>query len=356
MTIHFFLYQIYMFRTLREALKNSNDSDIIVAEDISAAGQKRFLVGNTEKLNHIYSKLINRHWYECLVENKASRLFLDIESNKFVDINKILKFFHNVVQIMYNIDGNFEVIDSCNNEKYSWHVICTNIYFRNVYHVGAFVRRTVLAMDMSSDDSAKECIHAIDTAVYTKNRMFRVNGSTKYGSSRQLRHRLPWTSLLVQTPHSNVIQDCLEIDSSIPCSTSASPFSLFKYDQNTNTWHVQENMQRRASTKVETYCPLLRPILSWLDTTLHTKIQHHKLTMTNNGIYIVPTNSTNCAIAQRCHRGNNIWFSINIHRKTVNQKCHDEECVHKCSPILVPNELWDLWDRTWHQTVVELKE
>ncbi len=345
-----------MFRTLREALQNRDDSDIVVAEDISSTGQKHFIVGKTEKLNVVYSKLSHRHWYECLVENKASRLFLDIESTQTVNIHKIVKFFYNVVRVMYNIDGTFEVIDSCNQEKYSWHVICTNLYFRNIYHVGAFVRRAVLAMDMSSDDSAKDCIHAIDTAVYTKNRMFRVNGSTKYGSSRQLKHRLPWSSLLVQSPPANEIQDCLEIDSSTPVSTSASPFSLFRYEQCTNTWHAREKMQRRANTKVDTYCPLLGPILDWLDSTLDTKIQRHKLSMTSHGIYIVPTNSTNCAIAKRCHRGNNIWLSINIHRKIVNQKCHDEECVYKCSPISVPNELWNLWDTTWHQKVVELKE
>ena len=345
-----------MFRTLREALNNRGGNDIIVAEDLSSSGQKHFIVGSPDKLNALYSTLTTRHWYECLVEQKASRLFLDVESTTTVDIATIVHFFRTVVRLMFHIDGTFEVMNSCSPEKYSWHVICTNLYFRNIYHVGAFVRRTVLAMAMSSDDSAKGCLHAIDTAVYTKNRMFRVNGSTKYGSSRQLKHPLPWTALLIQTPPSNEIQDCLEIDSSTPVSTSASPFDLFRCDPHTNTWHAQEHRLRRDFARVETSCSLLRPILDWLDTTLDTKIQRHKLSMTANGIYIVPTNSTKCAIAKRCHRGNNIWLSINIHRKRVNQKCHDEECAHKSSPISVPNELWNLWDGAWHQTVVELKQ
>lgn len=343
-----------MFRSLREALHAVRDLQIVVAEDVSASGQKCFRVGTVDVLGRTYAALSTPHWYECLVEHKPSRLFLDVESTVPVDIDVIVAWFANAVQTHCGRPGQFKIIDSSSSQKHSWHVVCTNVYLQNVYHVGAFVRRTVLSMFNSGDETLMVNAPAIDTAVYTKNRMFRVKGSTKYGSSRVLQHPLPWSELLVQSPPPNeAIVTCLEIDGSEPVSTSADPASLFQYDEALDKWvRTLGGPMVPTASKVSTSCALLRPILDWLDQHLQARISRHKLSMTEHGIYVVPACSTQCAIAGRCHRSNKIWFSINTARQTVRQKCLDSDCGGQSRSVYVPYSLWNLWNKTWHQLEV----
>ena len=343
-----------MHRTLRGALLAVQTDQMVVAEDVSTAGQKCFRVGTVEALHRTYSGLNSHHWYECLVENKPSRLFLDIESTGVVDIDCIVAWFKRAVHTHCGREGQFEIIDSSCLEKSSWHVVCTNVYMLNVYHVGAFVRRTVLSMIHSGNDALVSNAPAIDTAVYTKNRMFRVKGSTKYGSSRVLTHPLPWTALLVQSPPpSEALVQCLEIDGSEPTSTSADPNSLFQYDDVGEQWiRTSGGLVVSTASKVSTSCPLLWPILYWLDQNLQARISRHKLSMTEHGFVVVPASSTKCAIAGRCHRSNKIWFSINTTRQTVRQKCLDSDCGGQSRPVPVPPSLWNLWNKTWHQLEV----
>ena len=343
-----------MFRSLREALHAVRTTGIVMAEDVSASGQKCFRVGSVKVLDSAYAAIPTPHWYECLVENKPSRLFLDIESTGVVDIDCIVAWFKRAVHTHCDREGQFEIIDSSSSEKSSWHVVCTNVYMSNVYHVGAFVRRTVLSMIHSGNDTLASNAPAIDTAVYTKNRMFRVKGSTKYGSSRVLTHPLPWTALLVQSPPpSEALVQCLEIDGSEPGSTSADPTSLFQYDDAGDQWiRTSGGLVVSTASKVSTSCPLLRPILDWLDQHLQARISRHKLSMTEHGFFVVPACSTKCAIAGRCHRSNKIWFSINTTRQTVRQKCLDSDCGGQSRPVPVPHSLWNLWNKTWHQLEV----
>jgi hypothetical protein len=69
--------------------------------------------------------------------------------------------------------------------------------------------------------------------------------------------------------------------------------------------------------------------------------------MTAQGYMMVSTKSRVCAIAERQHRGNNIWFGIDCVRQKVYQKCHDEDCKGKQHEIEVPESLWFKWNHQW---------
>lgn len=334
-----------MYTNLRDALKQATNQ-IVIAEDVTSVGQKRFLVGDLPDLHSQYSRLQQRHWYECLVENKASRIFLDVESISPVNIEDIVNFFTKTVQLQFKTVPIFEIIDSSGPNKFSWHVLCTNIYLKNVYHVGAFVRKTVLAMQ------GKHGVEAVDTAVYTKNRMFRIKGSTKFGSDRVLTHSKPWYELLVQSPGPVNVLDCLEIDKSEPHSTSAHPSLLFQLDVEIGKWVRLDSRPTSNSSKTETYCKLLSPILNWLDKNKNAHIKRHQLSMTSFGHYQLPCDSTECGIAQRCHKSNNIRFEVHINNQKVFQKCYDADCTGKKLEILVPTELWDGWNLEWQKIVL----
>jgi hypothetical protein len=331
--------------TLQSALNVLQDNQIIIAEDVSATGQKHFYTDTINELNAKYLKLRNKHWYECLVEGRPSRLFLDIESNEKIDIQKIINLLNQCVEQHYKKTADIQVLDSCCPTKYSFHIVCTNIVLKNVYHVGAFVRRMVLFMGPG------DLRNAIDTAVYTKNRMFRIKDSSKFGSERILKHALKWYQLLVQPETPGTLLECLEIDNQPPVSTSMAPENMFVIGPSQTWTRIQPHRQRGSAS--QTSCPLLSPVLDWLDVHLEAKTCRHNTKMSINGHYLVMTRSKKCMIAKRTHKGNNIWFDIDIHKQIVIQRCFDEECCQSSEEcqINVPSETWSKWITAWSEII-----
>ena len=332
--------------TLHAALHHLDPTRIVVAQDVSKNGQKVFYCANVQQLDALYTHMDQKHWYECLVEERASRIFLDIESYDKVDLDAILAFLRTCVQEKFGVAPELAVLDSCSADKQSWHVLVLNVYVTNVYHVGAFVRRMVLAALYGQRLPPPE-INAIDTAVYTKNRMFRVAHSSKFGSERVLKHAAPWHQLLVQS-YDAECAECLEIDNSTPVSTSQRPENMF--ERTAQGWRALTSV-RRTNKGVASSCPMLDPILDWLDRHIDGRTCRHNSTMTSTGHYRVSTRSKCCRIAQREHRGNNIWYDILFEQQVVHQRCFDEDCRHKWVAVDIPKDVWTKWNTAWQQNV-----
>lgn len=336
--ITFIIVKATMFKRLVDALvhlKNSEQyNQLVMAEDVSQQGQKVFYVQNVDILNEKYKEIDKKHWYECLLEDKASRIFLDIESETAVDLSKIIVQLKAAVREKFHIEPNIHILDSCSATKQSWHVIVTNIYLKNVYHVGAFVRRLVLFTDEPS----------IDTAVYTKNRMFRCAGSSKFGSERILRGASNWLETLVQWPYPETVLECLEIDGSEPVSQSRSPAQLFEYVDGQWISKIQSN---GSAALVQSEPPFLGPLLNALNTRCGGHLYRHKLSMTERGQLFCSTKSKQCAIAGREHRGNNIWYEIDLEKQRIYQRCYDAECRGKRHEIFGLDQLWIQWNVSW---------
>jgi len=164
-----------MFPTLQKAIEQK--SDYVFAEDVHQAGKKQLYTGTIAELQKIVNKTSQPHFYECLMEHRPSRLFIDVDSTRKLDINELVEMLRAGIAAKFaGIQPDIQLLDSTGPNKYSWHIIVTNVILKNVYHVGAFVRRLVLYMADSP------LAAAIDTAVYTRNRMFRLAGSSKMGS------------------------------------------------------------------------------------------------------------------------------------------------------------------------------
>jgi hypothetical protein len=333
----YYLSNIEMFRKISDALAVVNDSTFIMAEDVSTSGQKVFRVGNIVNLSRQYNGITDPHWYECLLENRPTRIFLDVESYDSVDIHTIIETLSQAILHKFKVVAQVEVLDSCDSSKYSWHIVCTNLYLKNVYHVGAFVRRLVLATQEP----------AIDTAVYTKNRMFRVCGSSKFGSTRVLKGNRPWEELLVQFGPPAPCLVCLEIDESEPVSCSSPPSQIFYFSG--GQWHNNQgsNGSNGCNGTTRTYCPMLEPVLNYIDKEYNANLSRHTTSMTSQGRLMVSAKSKQCAIAKRTHKGNNIWFSIDCVHCRVFQRCYDEECKGQKHEVQVPPLEWSLWSEKW---------
>lgn len=322
-----------MFTTLEKAI--ANQSDYIIAEDISTSGQKHFYTGTLEQLQLLYDRKETHHWYECLREHRPSRLFLDVDSTVPVDILHIVAVLKTCLYEKFKMtEPGIEILNSSGTNKYSWHLIVTNVILENVYHVGAFVRRLVLYMQ---DDPMAS---TIDTAVYTRNRMFRLPGSSKLGSTRVLQSDKQWWELLVQVPCRHPLV-CLEIDESVPVSTSQKPQELF--------YIVNETWTRRSP-----YCSLssslnqntfLSPIFDWLDKYEHAQIIRHKIKLLETGFYVVPAKSRKCYIANRTHKGNAIWYMIDMTSRKIYQRCLDDDCGKRQHLMTVTSTVWNKWSQ-----------
>jgi hypothetical protein len=328
-----------MFSTLQKAIERK--SDYVFAEDVHKAGKKQFYTGTIQELQTIVEGVDGTpHFYECLMEHRPSRLFLDVDSSSPLDINTLVEILRAAIVAKYsNSQPDIQLLDSSGPNKYSWHIIVTNIILKNVYHVGAFVRRLVLYMD----DSPLAAV--IDTAVYTRNRMFRLPGSSKKGSTRVLRSNngTPWQDLIVQIPCAHPLT-CLEIDESEPTSTSHKPEDLF-VDNGNDTWSPRG--QRASGGSLLDRNTLLTPILDWLDRYEQSKTIRRKIKLLETGYYIVPANSRKCYIANRTHKGNAIWYMIDLTEKKIYQRCLDDDCGKRRHLMNVPPEVWHKWSGAW---------
>jgi|TARA_B110000208_G_C11787576_1_gene436172 hypothetical protein len=368
---------------LQTALRQVGANQIVIAEDIAASGAKCFHVDTLSNFAKKYSlKKMKKHWYEILLENKPSRLYFDIESTKtVVDIQALIQSLYQNTVIFLKANGSdivptFEVLDSSSPSKSSFHVICTNVYLQNVYHVGAFVRRWVCQLSWENETyNANTDLDVIDTAVYTKNRMFRVKGSTKFGSTRVLKHRLPWSSLLVQLPPTtNNIFKCAEVDGSRAFATSSPPRDLFEYDADNGVWITKKTHFDSISDNCSTHCPLLTPLFDWMDDHLQAKLQRYTQSLTNDGIIMIYSHSKKCQVVEKGtdfeHRGNHIFFLIDLNQRMVFQHCHDAECKNRrCATdssrqhfrigkvqVQIPSHCWVKWNQEWLQKVPHITE
>lgn len=330
-----------MFLTLQKAI--TRGGDYVFAEDVSTDGKKKFHAGSINQLKDIVSATQNPHFYECLMENRPSRIFLDVDSTTNICIDKLVSILLDAIHAKFNIqEPNIQVLDSSGLNKYSWHIVVTNVILKNVYHVGAFVRRLVLFAKNTEPVLAA----AIDTAVYTRNRMFRMAGSSKMGSERILRSvsGTPWWELLVQFPCANPLI-CLEIDDSEPVSTSQKPEDLFM-DNGNDTWSPKSGKNKPGGAFIDQN-PLISPILDWLDRHEQSQIIRRKIKLLETGYYVVPANSRKCYIANRTHKGNAIWYMIDLTERKIYQRCLDADCGRRRHLMNVPISVWHRWTSAW---------
>lgn len=329
-----------MYSTLQRAIEAG--STHVVAEDVSTDGKKQFYAGTLAELRAVYETKSAHHWYECLMEGRASRLFLDVDAKTQIDIHAIVAKLRTAVTHLLEHRGihttpNIEIMDSSGQDKYSWHILVTNAIFRNVYHVGAFVRKLLLYYEDCPE------MQTIDSAVYTRNRMFRLPGSSKFGSARVLASDKPWWQLLVQVPTAAPL-DCMEIDGSLPASTSAPPGALFRENED-GTWaRVGRQHDNSYSTAGTT---LLSPVLDWLDHHEQAQTTRYRMKLLGNGTYCVSSKSRRCHIAGRTHRGNHVWFQLDLSKRQIAQRCMDAECGKRKHIIACPAHIWDRWTTAW---------
>uniref|UniRef100_A0A7S3ACL7 DNA-directed primase/polymerase protein n=3 Tax=Rhodosorus marinus TaxID=101924 RepID=A0A7S3ACL7_9RHOD len=240
------------FKTQKEAFEftNANPSNLmhVFAVEFEKSGKRLYVGASYSTFWKTYQRMKLRsqplHFYEVIREGNSGKLYYDVEFSKDVNAERdgekmvddlLLEtqrlLVHLFPSMMRGVDLNFRTIlelDSSTGKKFSRHLILPQVNFRSNEEAGVFVKE----LCRRCMESQKEFIRVVDTsgesettfvdqAVYTKNRCFRLLGSSKYGRSTPLvfterspyAHRLD-EQVFLKSLVCNVspLEPCLSID------------------------------------------------------------------------------------------------------------------------------------------------
>lgn len=230
-------------KQINEQGSNKRDYDVLLcwskeprlfACESNKEGKRKYMSTHLGRFINFYWRECDaneRHFYELIRENTPCRLYFDIEYNKKANptiddkTNETLlnEFFDELQTEIFNVfklyidRASIVDMDSSTESKFSHHVIVhmpNKELFRNNIECGIFVKNFIsrlaeeVATGIMKKDRGKDALHdhffvynkdildqnirkienmsqcktcIVDTGVYTRNRIFRILGSTKYG-------------------------------------------------------------------------------------------------------------------------------------------------------------------------------
>lgn len=171
--------------------------------EVDGKGCRRYVTASYEAFWRFYSQQIRRdaqvHYYEVIRESAPCKLYFDLEYNQGVNgnvqgdvlVDELIAACGEKSGISLTRRDAVE-LDSTSPKKFSRHLIFEDIAFHDNIQAGEFVRCVVeelagrdraLVMVRKEDGSETPFV---DLGVYTKNRCFRLVGSSKFGKRRRL--------------------------------------------------------------------------------------------------------------------------------------------------------------------------
>lgn len=159
----------------------------VFARDVGANAKKAYMACGYEHFCfNFYAKDNDRtrHMYELLQDNKPTKIYCDFDHNNVNDIQDfrnssdefikaILKTLKERCKLLEGVDIPFYVLEASTDKKLSRHVVF-ECYLENIPMVKSFVEHVITNCP---------CPY-LDTKVYTRNRLFRILYSYKYGKDR----------------------------------------------------------------------------------------------------------------------------------------------------------------------------
>lgn len=205
-------YQVFSRQS--EALKRASECDDlrVFSYELDRNGRRNFIVAHPEIVWTLLEAKPKdgRHFYEVIGEGDPCKLYFDLEfSLKVCSVErgaKMLAEFKNFLTLNlkkhFVLLGRIEIVDldSTSVEKFSRHLIVNlwrrddnnnkQLFFKDNFHVGQFVRHLIDEMKKLVDDFLLVFDHDtktfVDESVYTKNRNFRTYLSSKFGKMSTL--------------------------------------------------------------------------------------------------------------------------------------------------------------------------
>ncbi len=365
------------FYTLHGAIDSMKDNEHVLACDtqldyvdnegrhINRVGKKFMTCPNIQQGGLAYfQRLVNvhgPHFYEILLPDRASKIFVDIETTNGVyeKVKQGVETFVKMLQMWVESQGGivdnfpFRILDSSNEKKASFHVV-GGPYLKNPYHVGALIRRLTLFIYSARYEETQQKFdfesffdndgnYIIDEQIYTHNRQFRLCNMCKLSPNPRYLKGCTTPESIVQIIDSVYNMTCLEIDETEPMSTSKKATDIFTMadDSWVRVISISNSMKGIRATLPDS----LLKIRTWIEVWMG----HGKITGTTfdvrNGYYKFTTSCKKCQSAKRFHKSNHTYVILNPWQRLVHQKCFDENCTRAEFKIPVPDELWLTWSQ-----------
>ena len=195
---------VKFFYRQNEALERSQEEDglKVFSFEIDETGRRRFVVSKISEFWTFYQNHKRKHFYEVIPHYSKSKLYFDLEFPKAENGNKdgeimtknLIRRVSEYLKEEYNHDSTDQdvmVLDSSNPSKYSCHLIFQKVCFDENKKIRAFLLDFESKLS-ESDKSEFQVINKgketsfVDKMVYSRNRNFRLIGSTKYGKETPL--------------------------------------------------------------------------------------------------------------------------------------------------------------------------
>ncbi|XP_010261356.1 PREDICTED: DNA-directed primase/polymerase protein isoform X3 [Nelumbo nucifera] len=345
-------------------------------------GQRRFLVSTYAEFWRRYKNMDPkfRHHYEVIQEGLPCHLYFDLEFNKRANDGKngdemvdlLISIILDALFDKYSIQGNQEWIielDSSTEEKFSRHLIIRipKTAFKDNLHAGAFVAeicsricsaresdRRLDKLFISKDPSSDEipCQLFVDTAVYSRNRCFRLFLSSKAGKNSVLlptgRFKCKSMSeeeMFMASLICNMDTDCKKL---LICKMEFDCVKTLCFDSEVNGNFGQHSgssneLAWHACTKdVPTTYFMGKSPFPTLDAFVESIASIGNVAgrirswywFSEYGLMVYSMSKNRyCERIGRQHKSNHVMYIVDLRRAVYYQKCYDPDCKGYRSPL-----------------------
>jgi len=337
------------------------------AVEYDTSGKRKFIVASIDTFWRKYAAYRREaagppHCYEVIREGAACKLYFDLEfhrrSNPNRDGDVMVDFMLDQTNILLrelypgmlaNVNlrhDNVIELESSTEKKFSRHIIIPQVTFRSNEDAGRFVKRLCRdcrklndVIEVQSEDGTAKTTF-IDVGVYTKNRCFRLLGSSKFGKSRALTfsERSLWdaattlesfTSSLVTNVSPSGIHLLMEPGAGEVCG-----FSMTNRPHNDEGAVTGSSRAHSPHPDADNFVwSIIRAngckgyIRSWMF-----------FPATSTMLYSISGQYRFCGRIGRHHKSNGVYFVADLKAREMYQKCFDPDCRNfRSNAISMPN-------------------
>ncbi|CAD6194563.1 unnamed protein product [Caenorhabditis auriculariae] len=308
-----------------------------VGDEENHTGARNYVVTTLCRFWPYYSEREEAHMYELILENTPCRLYFDLEYSKetnpdadhLVVLNHFFGCVDTILDDMFLINvskKNFLLLDSSNDRKFSCHAIChlpENLLFPSNTSMRPFIKS--LSEELLKEPpirlmnkDTKE-ITVMDSAVYSKNRNFRLFLSSKLGKTRALvladyctfygikkptKREIFYDSLCVPDDFDRFKLLPVEVPSSEPLTATSSSLKFKEKEEFSNGSSPYPDLD-------------------------DFMLEFWKLLEENGkpkSIIYYPANCRYCFNIRREHKSNGTYWTVDFEKREFYQKCFDPEC------------------------------
>ncbi|GJQ12621.1 hypothetical protein GpartN1_g4412.t1 [Galdieria partita] len=341
----------------------------LFSEDLDSSGTRHYLLASYNDFWEIYRKRTNKHFYEVIRENVSCKLYFDLEyvqaCNTHIQESLLLESIAKLVkeglkQILKRKDYALLpylrclVLDSSSKEKFSKHIVFPKIVFPNNRIAGKFISTLLQCSDITSQllvlkpsRDEMQTVLAIDLSVYSRNRCFRILGSSKFGENRPLTLGQQMTQRLLNEtlvccfhPDDVILIDEAQIGYIQPLNDSFELSSILK----TSLLHTKHNDPFVASHSKSSPFPQVDKFIESVIGDGQVKGSIRNVVFFSSSLKLVYNiqKYRYCHRIGRHHKSNHIVIIVELNTMCYYQKCLDPECRaidYRSPPRPLPEQL-----------------